>query len=262
MPAPSANGREANTFWLEERIVRDLRDLREPGGKGREYERVVRLMRDPAAPHKHGPNLIKHIVLSSLSLLSSLLRIGNGFYVLFALHLCRHTNEVDTGAEKTPSKRGAAGLEPFMTVSTDVTRAQDLLNRAGVRIIQFDGGYAIGVWVDLDSAEIRAALATLRMDHLPLHYLDAPDVPMRYKARHVPGEPAPPHVLEAMARSTEPWKVRDRMAARWLPWPLEKAPAEAPHAIDPQTGIRPVREWGPACAKGFVRPAPSTRKKE
>ena len=29
-------------------------------------------------------------------------------------------------------------------------------------------------------------------------------------------------------------------------------PTEKPHAIDPTTGIWPIREWGGECARGFV----------
>jgi hypothetical protein len=39
------------------------------------------------------------------------------------------------------------------------------------------------------------------------------------------------------------------MACRFVPWPRAKA---KPHTIDPQTGIRPIKEWGASCGRGFV----------
>ncbi len=55
--------------------------------------------------------------------------------------------------------------------------ARDFLNASGVRLMELDGGSAIGVWSDLDELEIRAALRTLEMDRLPIRLLDGDDLP-------------------------------------------------------------------------------------
>ena len=95
---------------------------------------------------------------------------------------------------------------------TDLERASTVLNLAGVRIMALEAGATIGVWSDLDGPEIRGALKTLKMDDLPVRYLDGVGVPLRYKARRVQGEPVPMNVLAEMERHpAEPWKVRDRM---------------------------------------------------
>jgi hypothetical protein len=86
---------------------------------------------------------------------------------------------------------------------------------AGVRLIgDVHGIDAVGIWSDLDSAEVRVALAVYGSDQVPVRYLDGADVPMKYKLRRVPGEPVPAHVRNAMVRApNEPWKVRDRLLA-------------------------------------------------
>jgi hypothetical protein len=66
-----------------------------------------------------------------------------------------------------------------------------VLNRAGVRIMRLDGAFTIGVWSDLDGPDVRTALRVLGMDGLPVRCLDGADIPMRYKARRVEGEPVP-----------------------------------------------------------------------
>jgi hypothetical protein len=86
------------------------------------------------------------------------------------------------------------------------------------------------------------------MSELPVRYLDGPGVP--YKLRRVSGDPVPDHVREAMERSREPWKVRNRSACRFILWP---PPAEEKtHTTDPRTGIRPISQWGASCGRGFV----------
>jgi hypothetical protein len=86
----------------------------------------------------------------------------------------------------------------------------------------------IGIWSDLDGPELRKALRMFGSGQLSLRYLDGAGVPVRYKLRHVPGEPVPMNVLIEMEKyPEEPWKVRDRMlqemgwcsaAASWAEW--------------------------------------------
>ena len=121
-----------------------------------------------------------------------------------------------------PSKPGFVGFEGATSAESpeieagpdpaELARASAVLNRAGVRIMAFEGGATIGVWSDLDGPEVRAALGTFGSDRLPVRYLDGAGVPMRYKLRRVEGEPVPMNVLAEMERHpAEPWKVRDRM---------------------------------------------------
>jgi hypothetical protein len=81
----------------------------------------------------------------------------------------------------------------------------------------------VGIWSDLDSPELRAALRVLHLHRLRIAYLDGDGVPMRYKLRRVPGEPVPLNVLAEMQRQIdgEPWEVRDRMLMEmnWQPTP-------------------------------------------
>jgi hypothetical protein len=93
-----------------------------------------------------------------------------------------------------------------------VIRARATLNGAGVRSFLVNGVRHIGLWSDLDSAEIRAALRSLGHELLPVVYLDGAGVPDRYKLRQVAGEPVPMIVLAAMeAHRAAPWEVRDAM---------------------------------------------------
>src|SRR5262249_39601601 len=93
-------------------------------------------------------------------------------------------------------------------------RAIAVLNRAGVRIMELEGGKTIGIWSDLDGPEIRAALRALGSDRLPVRYLDGADIPERYRRRRGEGVPVPMNVLAEMDRHpAEPWKVRDRVLA-------------------------------------------------
>ena len=99
--------------------------------------------------------------------------------------------------------------------TAELARASAVLNRAGVRIMQFDGTIIIGAWSDLDGPGIRAALCTLGHAGLPIRYLDGAGVPVHYKVRSVKGEPVPLSVLAEMERQPgEPWKVRDRMLTK------------------------------------------------
>lgn len=92
-------------------------------------------------------------------------------------------------------------------------RAVALLNRAGVRMMAFEGGGAmIGVWSDLDGIEVRTALRALGSDRLPIRYLDGAGIHERYKVRRAEGEAVPVNVLKEMEQhAAEPWKVRDRL---------------------------------------------------
>jgi len=62
--------------------------------------------------------------------------------------------------------------------------AVDLLHEAGVRIMESPAGperFVLGVWRDLDSPELREAFRLLRLERLPLRYLDDPSVPEKYR---------------------------------------------------------------------------------
>jgi hypothetical protein len=108
--------------------------------------------------------------------------------------------------------------------------ANTILGRVGVRLMALEGGVTIGIWSDLDSAELRAALRVFQPDGVPpVRYLDS-DVPMKYKLRRVLGEPVPLDVLHAMEENPwTPWETRDRMLSEmgWspngIPWAEWKA---------------------------------------
>jgi hypothetical protein len=101
------------------------------------------------------------------------------------------------------------------------------LARAGVRLTQLETGFTIGVWSDLDSAALRAAIQAFHPDGMPpIRYLDGAGIPDRFKLRCVPGEPVPMNVRAAMEQAPgEPWKVRDQMLKemRWHP-PSQRRP--------------------------------------
>lgn len=94
----------------------------------------------------------------------------------------------------------------------ELSRASTVLGLTGVRIMVLEGGATIGVWSDKDGPEVRAALRTLGVGHLPVRYLGGAGIPIRYKSRTVEGEPVPSRILAEMERNpTEPWRVRDRL---------------------------------------------------
>ncbi len=66
---------------------------------------------------------------------------------------------------------------------TELARATGVLNRAGVRNMNLESGQTIGVWRSLDGPEIRAALRALKLDKLPLRFLDEEGIPNRYSRR-------------------------------------------------------------------------------
>jgi hypothetical protein len=150
----------------------------------------------------------------------------------------------------------------------DLTRAGRVLIRAGVRLMQLDGVTTIGLWSDLDSPEVRQALAVFGSDTLPIRYLDGAGIPNRFKLRRVDGEPVPMNVLAAMEQNPEkPWAVRDHMCQgmgysstggmSWAQWELKRdhrifeegriqsekshAPQEQPQCITAICGGTPVR---------------------
>jgi hypothetical protein len=93
----------------------------------------------------------------------------------------------------------------------ELERANAVLGRAGVRLMTLESGETVGLWSDLVSADIRAALRSLGLDQA-IRYLDEPGIPLQYKIRKVEGEPAPLAVLAEMQRyPAESWNVRDRM---------------------------------------------------
>jgi hypothetical protein len=92
-----------------------------------------------------------------------------------------------------------------------MARATEVLREAGLLTFEVGGLRFAGVWSDLDGPAVRAALQATGSGDLPVKYLDGPDAPFCFKSRRVPGESVPLGVLTAMERSTEPWKVRDRM---------------------------------------------------
>jgi hypothetical protein len=106
----------------------------------------------------------------------------------------------------------------------ELDQAHAVLNRIGVRLIELDGVPTVGLWSDLDSPEVGAALRALGWVGQPIRYLDGPGIPMRYKLRSVPGELVPISVLAAMEQAqAEPWTVRDRMLAE-MRWRLRGIP--------------------------------------
>jgi hypothetical protein len=96
--------------------------------------------------------------------------------------------------------------------ATELAGARSILKKFGVRIMSAAQSVSVGVWSDLDGPELRAALADVKLDRLPLRYLDSRGVPLPYKVRAVEGDPIPLSVLLEMERqAAEPWKIRDRM---------------------------------------------------
>jgi len=54
-----------------------------------------------------------------------------------------------------------------------------VLAKAGIRLMRLDGVDMIGVWSDLDSPELRAALRTFGSGALPVRYLDGDGIPAK-----------------------------------------------------------------------------------
>jgi len=140
------------------------------------------------------------------------------------LELAKRTLAEITGKSEDPEN--VVTRLPFYPDDSNLVRARFVLNGAGVRKIVLDGALVIGVWSDLDSPDIRAALRVLGADRLPVHYLDANGIPVLYRLRQVEGEPVPMRVLAEMERHpAEPWTARDRMLTE-IGW-CSKGVAEA-----------------------------------
>jgi len=131
--------------------------------------------------------------------------------------LATRTVHADATAATGQQQETGAGEESWIELWSN---ASALLNREGVRIMRLGDGFAIGVWSDRDSAEIREALRILDMTDVPIHYLDGDNVPDMYKGRDVAGEPVPNAVRHAMEKHPyAPWAIRDQMLAEigWCP---------------------------------------------
>jgi hypothetical protein len=114
-----------------------------------------------------------------------------------------------------PAKSSKIEAEPSQE---EIDAAGEVLKRAGVRLMELPAGTAVGIWSDLDSAEVRAALRVFGSDVLPVWYLDARSIQARFKLRRAEGEPVSLDVLREMERHPdEPWKIRDRLLSE-LGW--------------------------------------------
>jgi hypothetical protein len=109
----------------------------------------------------------------------------------------------------------------------ELGRASRLLSESGVRLTELDGVFTIGIWSDLDSPTLRAAIRMFHPEGMPrIAYLDGPSVPTQFKLRIVPGDPVPTFVLAAMEKNPEePWRIRVRMLSglRTIPYAAWKA---------------------------------------
>lgn len=103
----------------------------------------------------------------------------------------QHRKKFETRPETEPSKPailplpgtaegsgGFAGSTPGQTqnFSPEVEelhrQARATLNRRGVRFFRVGGVSSIGLWSTEDGPEVRAALAALQLDGLPVRFLD------------------------------------------------------------------------------------------
>lgn len=100
------------------------------------------------------------------------------------------TGSLADSPDATPSKPSELGFVGFVGAppeecaridaepsATKTKRASSLLNQAGVRLIRLEGELTIGIWSDMDSPELRAALRILSLDRLPVRFLDGADIP-------------------------------------------------------------------------------------
>jgi len=79
-------------------------------------------------------------------------------------------------------QRWAAEPEKHETGACAVEHASALLNGIGARIIRLNDSHTIDLWRERDGQEVRSALITLRMDELPVRYLDEDGTPESYKS--------------------------------------------------------------------------------
>ena len=56
-----------------------------------------------------------------------------------------------------------------------------LLNQRGCRLMSVNGRRVIGCWPELDDRDFQEALKLLKMDHLPVLWLDGPTIPEKYR---------------------------------------------------------------------------------
>jgi hypothetical protein len=105
--------------------------------------------------------------------------------------------------------------------------AHTVLAKAGVRLMELNGVFTVGVWAHRDSPKIRTALRCFHDEDPPVVYLDGSAVPNRYKPTRLAGEPVPLNVLHAMEKNPrEAWVIRDRMLAA-MGWAGGGAEADA-----------------------------------
>lgn len=78
-------------------------------------------------------------------------------------------------------KRQIAELKPRLVEL--ITGALDLLRRRGIRLIQNEGRFMIGLWEDADGREVREALEIIGDGDAEVVHLDDPaaDIPTRYR---------------------------------------------------------------------------------
>ena len=134
-----------------------------------------------------------------------------------------------TALNGAPKSAGAGEIEarsepaeiPPTSALEEREHTNTILGRAGLRLMALEGGVTVGIWSDLDSAELRTALAVFHPSGIPpILYLDSSGIPDKYKERRVAGEPVPRDVLHAMEKTAAaPWTVRDQMLKqiRWHP---------------------------------------------
>ena len=103
----------------------------------------------------------------------------------------QHRKQFETRPETEPSKPAilhppgtAEGSEGFAGSTQGQTQnfspeveelhrqARATLNRRGVRFFRVGGVWSIGLWSAEDGPEVREALAVLRLDRLPVRFLD------------------------------------------------------------------------------------------
>jgi len=164
---------------------------------------------------------------------------------------CRNRADRQSAIDR-PGKASQDIRGPVAVESTEAERGTDsdrsegigpvdpaalaLLNRLDARLLPVESAPdAVGLWSDLDGPDVRSAIRAAGLGDRVVQYLDGQDVPMRYKARKIPGEPVPLSVLAAMEQAErEPWRVRDQML-RAMGW---RATAKRPPA--PQGSLSEV----------------------
>src|SRR5215469_17965917 len=63
----------------------------------------------------------------------------------------------------------------------ELARASRLLSEAGVRLMEINGVFTVGIWSDLDSPALRAAIRMFHDSGMPpIRYLDGPGIPPEF----------------------------------------------------------------------------------